>query len=78
VATTDYSLLDAGYLRKRGFHWYAYDTTVGRFLDLSAASPMASPGLHASIMATASTRAMAHLRPGDPHGSLFRYDIAQA
>jgi hypothetical protein len=35
VATTDYSYLDEGYLKKRGFHWYAYDIDSKKFIDLS-------------------------------------------
>jgi hypothetical protein len=78
VATSDYSLLDAGYLRKRGFHWYAYDTTAGRFIDLSASEPNGVAGEHASIMATALDASHGLIYGLEtPHGYLFRYDIAQ-
>jgi hypothetical protein len=78
VATTDYSLLDEGYLHKRGFHWYAYDTAADRLIDLSANEPSGVAGVHASIMATA-LDARNGLIYGleTPHGHLYRYDIAR-
>src|SRR5512132_581843 len=39
VATMDYSKIDAGYLERRGFHWYVYDPAIGAFTDLSATEP---------------------------------------
>ena len=39
VATLDSSEMDDSYLDTRGFHWYAYDTSSNRFLDLSADEP---------------------------------------
>jgi hypothetical protein len=77
VATTDYSNLDAGYLKKRGFHWYAYDITSRKFLDLSANEFGGIAGEHASIMATACDGRNGILYGLDsPRALLFRYDIA--
>jgi hypothetical protein len=39
VATLNFSRENAGYLRRNGFHWYAYDTASGSFSDLSASAP---------------------------------------
>ena len=36
VGNLNYSVLDAGYLQTRGFHWYAYDKASAKFLDLTA------------------------------------------
>ena len=35
----NYSRYDAGYLQKRGFHWYGYSTIDHSFIDLSAKEP---------------------------------------
>jgi hypothetical protein len=78
VATTDYSSLDPGYIRKRGFHWYAYDLAEKRFIDLSASEPKGVAGEHASIMATC-LDAKNGLLYGleSPHGWLYQYDSAR-
>jgi hypothetical protein len=39
VATLDYSMIDDGYLDRRGFHWYSYHEYSGAFVDLSVAEP---------------------------------------
>jgi len=39
VATLDKSSMDSAFKYTRGFHWYAYDTDGGNFIDLSAAEP---------------------------------------
>jgi len=78
VATTDYSLLDSGYMAKRGFHWYAYDIEARQFLDLSAKEPGGTAGEHASNMATAADEKNGLLYGLEtPRGHLFQYDIAQ-
>jgi len=52
VANLNHSDLDAGYLNKRGFHWYAYDTAGGSFTDLSAGAPHGVGALHGGIVST--------------------------
>lgn len=39
VANMNFSDLDSGYLGVRGFHWYGYDRTSAKFLDLTANRP---------------------------------------
>ena len=39
VASTDRTDIGGGYLNSRGFHWYAYDIFLDKFIDVSAEEP---------------------------------------
>ncbi|MGZ8996459.1 MAG: hypothetical protein ACXW3P_08210 [Rhodospirillales bacterium] len=77
VATLDSSTLDATYLKRRGFHWYAYDVGTNRFMDLSATQPggTGAPrgGVIAQVVDPANNCIYAAVAPT---GDLYRYDIA--
>ncbi|MDZ3837793.1 MAG: hypothetical protein U0S49_10520 [Rhodospirillales bacterium] len=77
VATLDTSSLDATYLSRRGFHWYAYDTGANRFLDLSAAQPGGTGAAHGGVIAQVVDPANNCIYAAiAPTGDLYRYDIA--
>jgi hypothetical protein len=77
VATLDNSTLDATYLSRRGFHWYAYDTGANRFLDLSAAQPGGTGAAHGGVIAQVVDPANNCIYAAiAPTGDLYRYDIA--
>ncbi|PTY04203.1 hypothetical protein DB347_20100 [Opitutaceae bacterium EW11] len=76
VATSDYSRADGGYLKRRGFHWYAYDEGNRQLVDLSSVEPGGVGGAHASIFALAVDAKNGLLYGHDsPRGHLYRYDI---
>jgi hypothetical protein len=76
VATMDRSELDAGYLERRGFHWYAYDPARESFTDLSASEPGGSAVPHGNLVTLASDpiRNVIH-GAGVPTGAIYRYDV---
>lgn len=77
VATMDRSDLDAGYLERRGFHWYAYDPATDRFADLSAAEPGGSAVPHGNLVTLASDPVHNVIYgAGVPTGEIYRYDVA--
>lgn len=77
VATMDRSDLDQGYLERRGFHWYAYDSAHGSFTDLSASEPGGSAVPHGSLVTLASDPVHNVIYgAGVPTGSIYRYDVA--
>jgi hypothetical protein len=76
VATADYSNQDAGYLQRRGYHWYAYDTISNQFLDLSANSPNGVEVPHISIFSSAIDEKRGVIYAlGSPNSNLYRYDL---
>lgn len=78
VATMDRSDLDAGYLERRGFHWYAYDPTRGSFTDLSAFEPGGSAVPHGNVVTLASdTIRNVIYGAGVPTGTIYRFDVAR-
>jgi Ca2+-binding RTX toxin-like protein len=78
VATTDYSNVDDGYLQKRGFHWYAYNTAGETFEDLSASEPGGVGAEHLQIMTTAVDPDRGVIYGlAVPTGELFAYDVDQ-
>lgn len=77
VATMDRSDLDDGYLKRRGFHWYAYDPAEHRFTDLSAAEPGGSAVPHGNLVSLASDPEHNVIYgAGVPTGEIYRYDVA--
>jgi hypothetical protein len=77
LATADFTNANDGYLRRRGFHWYAFDIPSDRFMDLSASEPGGVAGAHASIVATALDEERGLIYAHDtPRGELYCYDIA--
>lgn len=78
VATMDRSDLDAGYLERRGFHWYAYDPTRGSFTDRSAFEPGGSAVPHGNVVTLASdTIRNVIYGAGVPTGTIYRFDVAR-
>lgn len=78
VANLNHSDLDAGYLNKRGFHWYAYDKAAGTFADLSASEPNGVGALHGGIVSIVLDPARGVVYGAElPTGKLYRYDIAR-
>lgn len=77
VGNLNYSLLDAEYLNRRGFHWYAYDWAAGSFADLSAGQPGGTGAPAGGLMALVADRAR-NLVYGvsAPTGDLYKYDPA--
>ena len=76
VATMDYSKIDAGYLERRGFHWYVYDPAIGAFTDLSATEPGGVGASRLGIVTIASDPSRNILYGAAvPTGELFRYDV---
>jgi hypothetical protein len=77
VATMDRSDLDAGYLNRRGFHWYAYDPSHDSFTDLSASEPRGSAVPHGNLVTLASDPVHNVIYgAGVPTGAIYRYDVA--
>jgi hypothetical protein len=78
VATMDRSTLDDEYLRRRGFHWYAYDPVSNDFEDLSALEPGGSALAHGNVVTLASdpVRNVVY-GAGVPTGEIYRYDVAR-
>ena len=77
VATLDSSTLDATYLSRRGFHWYAHDAASNRFIDLSAAQPGGTGAEHGGVIAQVLDPANNCIYAAvAPTGELYRYDIA--
>jgi hypothetical protein len=77
VATMDRSDLDAGYLERRGFHWYAYEPGRGSLTDLSASEPGGSAVPHGSLVTLASDPVRNVIYgAGVPTGAIYRYDVA--
>lgn len=78
IATADFTGGDDGYLKRRGFHWYAYDQAADRFSDLSRDEPGGVGGAHASVVALTVAAERGLLYGLDtPRGLLFRYDVAR-
>lgn len=77
VVTTDYSGADEGYLKRRGFHWYAFDEKSEKIFDLSTGEPKGVGGEHASLFAMALDEKRGLLYGHDaPRGFLYCYDTA--
>jgi hypothetical protein len=77
VATLSYSALDDGYRRRRGFHWYAYDTGRDSFQDLSASEPDGVGAPEVGIVSiVADRRHKLIYGASQPTGDLYVYDIA--
>ena len=76
VATLKNSTLDASYLTKRGFHWYAFDTDNGRFFDLSASEPGGVGAEHGGLVPSQPSFQAVDLRWINPTGDIYRYDIS--
>jgi hypothetical protein len=78
VATMDRSILDDGYLSRRGFHWYAYDIASKNFTDLSASEPGGSAVAHGNVVTLASDPVRNVIYgAGVPTGEIYRYDVAR-
>ncbi len=78
VATMDYSKIDAGYLKERGSHLYAYDLKSATFKDLSAVRPGGVSTPHLSVVTLAADPARNILyQAAVPTGEILRYDIAK-
>ena len=77
VATYGSSTLDATYLSLRGFHWYAYDGGIDRFIDLSAKQPGGTGVPHGGVIAQVVDPINGRIYAAiGPTGHLYRYDIA--
>lgn len=77
VATMDRSDLDAGYLERRGFHWYACDPDYDSFTDLSASEPGGTAVPHGNLVTLASDPVHNVIYgAGVPTGAIYRYDVA--
>ena len=78
VATMDYSKIDAGYLKERGSHLYAFDPKSARFSDLSAVQRRGVSAAHLSVIALAGDPARNILyQQAVPTGDILRYDRAR-
>ena len=78
VANLNDSVLDAGYLSKRGFHWYAYDEAGRSFADLSATEPGGVGAPHGGIVSTVIDPSRGVIYGAElPTGNLYAYDIAR-
>lgn len=76
VATMDRSTLDDAYLTRRGFHWYAYDPSLGSFTDLSASEPGGSAVAHGNVVTLASDPVRNLIYAAAvPTGEIYRYDV---
>src|SRR5690349_5509133 len=75
VASLNYSLIDAGYLKAPAFHWYAYDESAGTFTDLSAGEPGGTGAPHGGIVSIVPEAGKIYGAMG-PTGGLYAYDIA--
>lgn len=76
LATADFTDSDAGYLNRRGFHWYCYDSHTGEMSDLSESEPGGVGGAHASIVAAVLDEDAGVLYAiSTPTCELYRYDI---
>jgi hypothetical protein len=77
VANLSHSTLDDGYVQRRGFHWYAYNTNAGTFRDLSVSEPGGIAGRQVGIVSIA-VDPVRNLIYGasQPTGGLYVYDIA--
>lgn len=80
VANLNDSLLDTGYLSRRGFHWYGYDWTTGQSLrDLSATEPGGVGAPHGGLLSLVVDRARNRIYgASSPTGDIHAYDIANA
>src|SRR5258707_8113106 len=78
VATLDSSTLDDVYLRRRGFHWYAYDPAQDRFADLSATEPGGVGAARMGLVTLAADPARNLIYGAAiPTAEIFRYDVAR-
>lgn len=78
VASLDRSALDDGYLSRRGFHWYAYDTSHRNFIDLSASEPGGVGAEKCGLVTIAvDVKPEAIYGAAVPTGEIFRYDLKQ-
>jgi len=76
VATLDHSAIDNGHLKRRGFHWYAFETgAVGPLVDASADAPGGTAIEHGGL-ATLATDAQREVLWGAtiPDARIVRYD----
>ncbi|MEK0084178.1 hypothetical protein [Benzoatithermus flavus] len=72
----NHSTLDAGYLEKRGFHWYAYDESDRRLLDLSADRPGGAAVAHGGLVSIAVDRGRGVIYGAMvPTGDIYAYDV---
>lgn len=77
VATLDYSMIDDGYLERRGFHWYAHDQAGDEFIDLSADEPGGTAIEHGGLVTIALDPKAGHLWGATiPESRLVYYDPA--
>lgn len=75
LATLDYSAIDAGYLKRRGFHWYALMSASGPLVDLSASAPGGTALEHGGIATLAADPKQGVLWGATiPDARLVRYD----
>lgn len=75
VATLDYSMIDDGYLERRGFHWYAHDQSSDAFIDLSADEPGGTAIEHGGLATIALDPQTGNLWGATiPEARLVRYD----
>jgi hypothetical protein len=66
----------ADYLTRRGFHWYAYDVTDRRFLDLSASQPGGVGAKRGGIKTIAADPSRQLIYGAiNPTGEIYRYHI---
>ena len=75
VASLDYSAIDSGYLKRRGFHWYACNLDGDTLVDLSAGEPGGSALAHGGL-ATLAVDPVHGLLWGAtiPDARMIRYD----
>jgi hypothetical protein len=72
----NHSTLDAGYLAKRGFHWYAFDPAQGRLLDRSAGLPGGTAVARGGVVSIAVDRRRGVIYGAMvPTGEIVAYDI---
>ena len=77
VANLNDSLLDDGYLSRRGFHWYGYDWAAKTFRDLSATEPGGVGAAHGGLLSLVVDRARNRIYgASSPTGDIYAYDIA--
>ena len=79
VANLNNSLLDDGYLSRRGFHWYGYDWAAKTFRDLSATEPGGVGAAHGGLLSLVVDRGRNRIYgASSPTGDIYAYNIAQA
>ena len=78
VANLNDSTQSAAYLNKRGFHWYAFDESAGKFEDMSASEPGGVGAPHGGIVSIVVDAGRGVIYGSElPTGNLYAYDIAR-